>query len=298
MDLASLRLWMRVAELGSFSRAAKAAFISQPAISKRVRDLEQSLGVTLLDRSGRAVRLTEAGELLYHYGKQIFAAERAAESVLAQLNGLQQGHLAVGASNTIGTYLLPTLLGDFHARYPGITLSMEMGNSHQMIEALRHQALDVAFVEAPVAAPDLDVTSWREDRLVVIAPVDHPLAAQSSISLATLAQESFIMREHGSGTREVAEDGLRERGITLSVAFELGSNAAVKQAVCAGLGLAIISDVTLTFELALKRLAVLDVPEIRFNRALTYVTLVNRPPSPALKAFLGHETEPVARTQP
>ncbi len=298
MDLTSLRLWMSVAELGSFSRAAEAAYISQPAISKRVQGLEQSLGVALLDRSGRTVRLTEAGEILYHYGKQIFAAERAAESALAQLNGLQHGHLAVGASNTIGTYLLPTLLGGFHARYPGISLSMEMGNTHQMIEALRHQALDVAFVEAPVAAPDLAVTPWREDRLVIIAPLDHPLAAQSQIAPEALAREPFIMREQGSGTREVAENNLRERGITLSVAFELGSNAAVKQAVCAGLGLAVISEVTLTFELALKRLVVLDVPGIQFNRALTYVTIVDRPSSPALKAFLAQQVEQAEGNQP
>ncbi|QPC80520.1 LysR family transcriptional regulator [Phototrophicus methaneseepsis] len=286
MNLASLRLWMMVAEHSSFSRAAEVAYISQPAISKRVQELEQSLGVALLDRSGRNVQLTEAGQILYRYGKQIFAAERAAESALAQLNDLQRGHLAVGASNTIGTYLLPALLGRFHDQYPGIELSMEIGNTHQMIEELRHKPLDVAFVEAPVTGPDLNVIPWRTDQLVVIAPIDHPLAAQDRVSLERLSQEVFIMREPGSGTREVAENALSQHGVELPIAFELGSNAAVKQAVIAGLGLAIISEVTLTLELALKRLTVLKVPELILNRALTHVTIIERPHSPALTAFL------------
>ena len=290
MNLTSLRLWMRVAELGSFSKAAEATFISQPAISKRVQELEQTLGVTLLDRSSRKVCLTEAGEILYQYGKEIFATERAAELALEQYNGLQRGRLAVGASNTIGTYLLPALLGEFHTRYPTIKLSMEIGNTHQMIDLLRHQPLDIAFVEAPVDEPDLMVTSWQMDRLVMIAPKRHPLASQSNISLESLVEEPFILREKGSGTREVAENELYKHGIMLPVAFELGSNAAVKQAVCAGLGLAIISEVALNFELALHQLVVLDVPDFQPKRALTYVTIVNRPHSPALTAFLAYIT--------
>ncbi|MHB8628393.1 MAG: LysR substrate-binding domain-containing protein [Aggregatilineales bacterium] len=286
MNLAALRLWMTVAEMGSFSRAADSLFISQPAVSKRVQELEESLGVSLLDRSGRMVRLTEAGQILYRYSQQIFAAERAAESALSQLRDLSQGHLSVGASNTIGTYLLPALLGQFHDQYPGIHLSMEVGNTQQMIDQLRHKPLDIAFVEAPVAAPDLVVTPWKNDRLVVIAATDHHLAAQSVVSLENLTREVFVMREPGSGTRDVAEDALRQHNIALSIAFELGSNDAVKQAVSAGLGLAIISEVTLELEMALSRLAVLNVPELKLNRDLTHVTMIERPHSPALTAFL------------
>ena len=143
---------------------------------------------------------------------------------------------------------------------------MEIGNTQQMIEQLRHKPLDIAFVEAPVAAPDLVCDPWRSDQLVVIAPTHHPLTAQPVVSLDTLAKEVFIMREPGSGTREVAEEALRQHHIQLSIAFELGSNDAIKQAVGAGLGLAIISEVTLTLELALGRLAVLNVPELKLNR--------------------------------
>jgi DNA-binding transcriptional LysR family regulator len=286
MNLAALRLWMTVAEMGSFSRAADSLFISQPAVSKRVQELEESLGVFLLDRSGRMVRLTEAGQILYRYSQQIFAAERAAESALSQLRDLSHGHLSVGASNTIGTYLLPALLGQFHDQYPGIHLSMDVGNTQQMIDQLRHKPLDIAFVEAPVSGHDLVVTPWKNDRLVVIAATDHRFAAQPIVSLEDLTREIFVMREPGSGTRDVAEDALRQHNITLSIAFELGSNDAVKQAVSAGLGLAIISEVTLELELALNRLAILNVPELKLKRDLTHVTMIERPHSPALAAFL------------
>lgn len=286
MNLAALRLWMAVAEMGSFSRAADSLFISQPAVSKRVQELEESLGVSLLDRSGRMVRLTEAGQILYRYSQQIFAAERAAESALSQLRDLSQGHLSVGASNTIGTYLLPALLGRFHDQYPGIHLSMEVGNTQQMIDQLRHKPLDIAFVEAPVAAPDLVTTPWKNDRLVVIAPPGHPLTAYQPIPLAMILGEPFILREPGSGTREVAEDALRVYGRQFQIALELGSNEAVKQAVSAGLGLAIISDVTLQLERAAGRLTILDAPELTLRRSLTYVRIAGRPASRALMAFL------------
>ncbi|MBZ0302445.1 MAG: LysR family transcriptional regulator, partial [Anaerolineae bacterium] len=170
MNLYLLRVFATVAEHGSFSQAARALYISQPAVSKGVQSLEQQIGMRLLDRSHRDISLTEAGHLLYDYAQRIFAAERAAESALEQLNGLERGHLALGASHTIGTYLLPPLMGLFHQRYPGVRLSLEIANTQQILIDLRTRPLDLAFVEGPVSDANLVVAPWRTDRLVVIAP--------------------------------------------------------------------------------------------------------------------------------
>src|SRR5690242_9690611 len=142
MNLHLLRLFATVAEQGSFSRAASLLYISQPAISKGVQELERQLGTTLLDRSGRGVALTEAGETLLPHAQHLFAVERAAETALEQLEGLERGQLAIGASSTIGIYLLPPLLGRFRQRYPGIRLFLDIGNTQQIGERLRMTPLD------------------------------------------------------------------------------------------------------------------------------------------------------------
>jgi DNA-binding transcriptional LysR family regulator len=147
-------------------------------------------------------------------------------------------------------------------------------------------ALDIAFVEGPVSGPNLVVTPWRVDRLVVIAPPDHPLINQQPVSLARLVSEPFIIREPGSGTREVMERAFRERGVQIQAAMEVGSNQGVKQAVSAGLGLSIVSEATIIVALKAGRLARLDVRDFVLTRALTQVTIEGRPPSRVLTAFL------------
>ncbi|HEU5015431.1 MAG TPA: LysR substrate-binding domain-containing protein [Roseiflexaceae bacterium] len=285
MNLHLLRLFATVAEQGSFSRAASLLYISQPAISKGVQELERQLGTTLLDRSGRGVALTEAGETLLPHAQHLFAVERAAETALEQLEGLERGQLAIGASSTIGIYLLPPLLGRFRQRYPGIRLFLDIGNTQQIGERLRMTPLDTVFVEGPVDLPHTEVTPWRDDTLVVIAAPDHPLAGKQRMPLDNVLAEPFVLREGGSGTRYVIEQALRERGITLKITMELGSTEAIKQVVSAGLGLAIVSEATIALELQAERLAVLDVPELTLGRVLTQLHVVGRPPSRALQAF-------------
>jgi DNA-binding transcriptional LysR family regulator len=285
LNLHLLRIFAAVAELGSFSRAATTLYISQPAVSKAVAELERQLGIALIDRSSRAVRLTEAGALLCSYAQQLFATERAAEKALAQLQGLEAGSLAVGASSTIGIYLLLPLIGEFHRRYPQLRLFLDIGNTQQIVERLRSSPLDIAFVEGPVEVPDLLIEPWREDTLVVIAPPDHPLAHGGPVALEWLLEDPFVLRELGSGTREVIEATLRARGRLLRVEMELGSTEAIKRAVRAGLGLAIVSVVTIEIELAIGHLVVLDVPDLVMRRQLTRLSVVGRPPSPALMAF-------------
>jgi DNA-binding transcriptional LysR family regulator len=285
MNLHLLRLFATVAEQGSFSRAASMLYISQPAISKGVQELERQLGTALLDRSGRGVTLTEAGATLFQHAQQLFAVERAAEAALEQLEGLERGQLAIGASSTIGIYLLPPLLGRFRQRYPGIRLFLDIGNTQQIGERLRTTPLDTVFVEGPVDLPHTDVRPWRDDRLVVIAAPDHWLVGQRNVPIHVALAEPFVLREQGSGTRNVIEQALRERGVALRITMELGSTEAIKQVVSAGLGLAIVSEATIALELLAGRLAILDVPELTLGRVLTQLHVVGRPPSRALQAF-------------
>ncbi len=285
LNLHLLRIFATVAEHESFSEAAAILFISQPAVSKGVRALEQQIGVPLIDRSSRTLLLTETGQLLYRHAQAIFAAERAAEQELEELYGLEQGHLAIGASNTIGTYLLPPLLGVFHRRYPHIRLSLKIGNTEQIIAQLQTTPLDTAFVEGPVDDPDMVVTPWRDDTLVVIAAPNHPLVKQQPVSLARLTAEPFIVREPGSGTQRIVETALYQRKLEVQAAMELGSNEAVKQAVIAGLGIGIVSKATIGLEVASGELIILNAPELVVQRVLTRVTIAGRSPSHALLAF-------------
>lgn len=285
INLHFLRSFTAVAELRSFSRAAETLFMSQPAVSKAVRELEQQVGLALLDRSARPVALTEAGGVLLGHARRLFADERAAEHALSQLRELETGSLAVGASSTIGIYLLPPAIARFHRRFPRIRLFLDIGNTQQIVEHLRAAALDVAFVEGPVEGDDLLVEPWRDDELVVIAPPEHALAQAGPTSLARLLAEDFVLREVGSGTREVIELALRARGAALTVPLELGSTEAIKRAVIAGMGLAIVSVATVTTELATGLLHIVPVPELPLGRQLTRLTIVGRPPSPALRAL-------------
>ena len=286
LNLHFLRIFTAVAEHNSFSRAAKELYLSQPAVSKAVQELEEQVGMSLLDRSRRKLVLTEAGTLLYQYAQRLFAVEQAAETALEQLQGLERGHLALGASHTAGTYLLPPLLSRFHQHYPGIHLTLEIANTQTVLEDLHTQPLDMAFVEGPVKATDLIVSAWRTDHLVVIVPPSHPLIQRQPVTLAQLAAEPYVQRELGSGTREIVEDAFSQNGLELNVAIELGSNQAVKQTVSAGLGISIVSDATIGLELSAQTLAVVAIQDYDFSRTLSQVIPREKPLSPAAAAFL------------
>lgn len=260
--------------------------MSQSAVSRAVQELERQLGTVLLERRSRGVAPTVAGTILGDHARRIFMHERLAIEALNELRGLQRGRLAIGASSTIGIYLLPPLLGHYHRRYPGIELFLDIGNTQQVMEHLLAYRIDVAYVEGPVAPDEhLDIMPWRSDELVVIASPDHPLARRVTISCTDLQDAPFVFREPGSGTREVMEQDLASRGITVRPVMELGSTEAIKQAVSAGLGLSMVSRVTIQSELIAGRLRVLNIPDLTVQRQLSRVRLNDRPLSQALEAW-------------
>ena len=285
LNLHHLRIFASVAEQGGFSRAATVLRLSQPAVSKSVRELEREIGSPLFERGGRAPRLTESGTLLFARARELFAVERSAEEELRALRGLESGVLRIGASTTVITYLLPPYLARFRAAHPHIVLQVASANTRNIARALIERRIDVALVEGPVADARIEVIPWRDDELVVISSPSHPLASRKKVVLSDLAAESFIVRERGSGTRTVAESALALHGVRLTVAMQLASTEAIKQAVAAGLGLAIVSRSAIDDQVALGRVAIVPLGGVSFQRALTELRLIGRHPTAPAATF-------------
>jgi DNA-binding transcriptional LysR family regulator len=287
LNLHLLRLFAAVARHRNFSRAAEALHVSQPAVSKGVRDFEAQIGSRLLERGGQGgVTLTEAGDLLMRHAAALFAAERAAEEELAALRGLHRGSLSVGASTTIATYQLPPFLGAFHKRHPEVELRLTSGNTRAIVELLSLRELDIALVEGPVDEPGIEVRPWCEEEMVLIAAPDHRLArARAPIAMEAIAQEILLIREPGSGTRDVVLAALDARRIVPRTILEIGSTEAIKRIVAAGFGIAIVSTAAAADQIALGRLVILKPRNFAVRRMLTRLSLSARQPSAAAAAF-------------
>ena len=292
MNLNHLAVFHAVAEAGGVSRGAERLCVSQPAVSKQVRELEAALGLKLFDRLPRGVRLTQAGEVLAGYARRLFAVEADAERAIAELKGLSQGSLRVGASLTIGGYLLPEILGAFRKLYPGIDLELEIANTQVIQQKLRENALDVALTEGFVEIgeaknelDDLEAEIFHWDELVAVVPPGHRLLKEKGLTAAQFCAEPFLMRETGSGTREVVERALAQQKVVVHPTMSLGSTEAIKRAVSAGLGVAIISRLALSTELAAGLLQVVAISNLRIERPLHIVRLRGKSESEAARAF-------------
>lgn len=285
MNLHHLRLFASIVDNGGFTKAATALNLSQPAISKSLKELEAELNLSLIDRSGRTMRLTDAGKTLHARARELFGVEQVAERELRELRGLKRGVLRIGASTTIATYMLPPVLGRFHLRHPRVRIQVSSANTRAVLRLLLESKVDVALVEGPVSHARVDVIPWRDDELVVISHPDHHLASATRVTVDAIAREQFLVREPGSGTRDVSEQALARRGIRLTNTMRVGGTEAMKQAVAAGLGLAIVSRAAAADQLALGRLAVLDVRDLVIGRTLTRLELRDRATTVAAREF-------------
>ncbi len=285
MNRNHVAIFRAVAESGSFSGGAEVLGISQPAVSQQVGELETSLGVRLFDRLGRGIRLTRAGEVLAGHARRIGAIEEEAERAIAELRGLRRGRLAIGASTTIGVYLLPDVLGEFRRRHPRIELELEIGNTQNVQEKLAEGLVDVGLTEGFVEAREFDSVVFREDDLVAIAPPGHRLL-QGPVAAKRLCAEPFVMRERGSGTRAVIERALADAGLSVEVVMSLGSTEAVKRAVASGIGVAIVSGLTVANEIRSGTLGLVRVSDLSIRRPLHLLRPRGRSDSPAVKQFL------------
>ncbi|TXH61435.1 MAG: LysR family transcriptional regulator [Burkholderiaceae bacterium] len=285
MNLHLLRTFVAVAEHGSFTRAAEVIHVSQPAVSRAVRELEEQLGLPLVERFAGQVRCTEAGAALLRHAGAIFALERTAESDLRARRGLKQGRLMVAGSRTIATYRLPPRVARFLDAHPHGPVRMVSDNSHSIEQRLLAYELDMALVEAPLHDPRIELLEWRDDQMAIVASAARFHGTRSPLSAERFSSMRWIMRETGSGTREIAINRLREAGVEISDMLEVDGNAAVVASVAAGLGVTMISLEAARDPLALGRLVKLELAGLRTVRPLYRARMRERPMSPAALAF-------------
>jgi len=286
ITLHQLRVFKAVADRVNFSAAAHDLGLSQPSVSYQVKELERAVGMDLFDRLGKGVELTQAGHLLYGYVRQTLNLVDEASVALEEMRGVARGTLKVGASTTVGIYVMPAALGAFKKLHPNLVISLEIGNRGQVQDLVLRNELDLAVVGPVQKDPDLVTVPFLSDELVIVAPRDHPLAAKGRISLRDLRGEAFIMREEGSGTRMAMDRVARRAGTALEVTMSLGSNGAIKHAVESGLGVAAISRFAIDLERRSGRLAILDVEGFPVRRQWNIVHLRRHRLPSAVAAFI------------
>lgn len=285
LNLHLLRMFATVVQTRNFSRAAEILNISQPAISKGVRDFELQVGCRLLNRSPKGVVPTAEGLALWRHAEALFAVERAAEEELSALRGLHNGSLRIGASTTIATYMIARYLGAFHRAHPGVDLHLVSANTRDIAEQMATQNIDIGLVEGPVEERNLVAEPWRTDILKLIVAQDHAFAAATEISPKQLENEVLIVREPGSGSGEVVMKALAAHGIEPARTLEIGSTAAIKQVVAAGIGVSIVSAVSVRDQVQLGQLKIIAIKGVKIERTLWRLKLSGRVAMPAARAF-------------
>lgn len=253
-----LRIFEAVARHLSYSRAAEELYLSQPAVSMQVKYLEENVGLPLFEQIGKKIHLTGAGHEIYRYSHNIAKQIKLAEEALEDIKGLRSGRLNIAMVST-AEYFTPRLLGEFSRQHLGMELKLSAGNRETVIAELAEYETDVAIMGRPPEDIDVMAEPFAKHPHVVIAAPDHPLAGRRRIKLARVAEETFIMREPGSGTRHNLERLFAEHGLTLRAGMEISSNETIKQAVMAKLGISFLSLHTLSIELQAQRLVTLDV---------------------------------------
>jgi DNA-binding transcriptional LysR family regulator len=286
MNLDQLRAFQVVAECGTISRATSILALSQSAVSRQLQALEAELATQLFSRDGRAMVLTEAGRVLLDHARAVLGSVHRAREAVAALKGLERGHLRVGAASTIGTYLLPPALGAFKQAYPGIDLVLEVANKAHILERLLRGDIELGFAGPRLSLDDLVQTEYLQDELGLITAPSHPLARVRRVRVADVASEVFIIRERGSGTREIVEEELRRAGVDLPRVMEIGSTEAIKQAVAANLGVSIVSRYAVRLETASGLLAFASVEDLKLVRPLYVLHHRRRSLTQAATAFL------------
>jgi DNA-binding transcriptional LysR family regulator len=232
------------------------------------------------------VRLTEAGVALLRHADRIFAAETAAEAELAELSGLTRGRLSVGASTTIGSYLIPHVFSAFHRAHPDVKLELEIANTSVIQAMVLDDRIDLGLTEGFIAREQLMAEVVHYDEMVVIAAPGHPLLGERVVRARELARFAFISRERGSGTRDVIEASLAERKVEVVPAMALGSTEAIKSVVASGAGVAIVSRLAVEAELASGRLHAIELSDLTIRRPLHMVRLAGKRESPAVEEFI------------
>ncbi|WEG15024.1 LysR family transcriptional regulator [Pullulanibacillus sp. KACC 23026] len=298
MNLSSLKMFCDVVEEGSFTQAAQKGFVTQPAVTKQIHQLEDLYGAELFDRTDKRLILTEAGKALYPYAKEIVANFQGSIETVKAITGNAEKKLHVGASLTIGDYILPDLLERFMNKKESIKFQLSLSNTPDILAKLQSYEIDIALVEGILErdkkARDIIVEKFAEDELILVTPNNDRWEGITEIGIREMIQEKMIWREPSSGTRALVEEALKDKGVLEEIrgSMEIGSLQAIKSAVRAGLGMSIVPKLTAVTELKFGLLKEVKVKDLRITRSLYIVkkkTRFRKPLIDEFSHFIKHE---------
>jgi DNA-binding transcriptional LysR family regulator len=292
-DLRQIEVFLKVVELGSFSKAGEAVHLAQASVSERIATLESMVGAKLLDRMGRTVTPTKAGELLCQHAQRLLEAKKAACLEMQDFLGVRQGDISIGGSTIPGEYILPKVVGWFSKQYPGITVTLSVADSEEIESRVLEGEFELGVIGRKSSNKHLETHELWKDELVLALPSTHRLAGKKEVSLQEVVQEPFISRELGSGTLRSMEPYLQGAGLkgieSLHVVARLGTSTAVKEGIKAGLGISILSAVAIETELkagVLKAIRLKDNPMFRYFYLIRDKRRTASPLSRSLMDFL------------
>ena len=287
MNIDYLKTFYQVAQTNSFTQAARDLYLTQPAVSQQIQNLENSLGVTLFDRGRRKVILTREGEILFNYAQKIFGLLHELENAFENLNELQHGNLCIGATAVMGTYYLPQFIAMFHAEHPGVNITLSIKNSHLVAELVHQDALDLAFGGSSTAHPGLSRHFLHRESLILVCAKTSPLLLRPRpLKAEDLLGESLILREPGTRLTNKVLGWFRERGIHAPSLLTVNNMEATKALVSTGAGITVLPRHTAQEELDSGRLVQLKVEDFRLYTDYFLLYAAGRRMSNAARAFL------------
>ncbi|CAM5797665.1 MULTISPECIES: LysR family transcriptional regulator [Brevibacillus] len=281
-----LLVFVTVAEKESFSRAAEQLHMTQPAVSQHIQALEREFGTRLLERSNKYVRLNKAGEIVYHHAKEILGLHTRMRDLVDDLMNTPSGNLIIGASYTFGEYVLPHVVARLRDRYPKIKPTITIHNTKEIVELIAGRQLDAGIVEGECRHEKLSIEPFADDEMQIIVSSSHRLAKKVKVTVEELEEETWIVREEGSGTREAAEKMFARLGLSPANLMEFGSTQIIKESVEAGTGVSLLSSWAIRKELTLGSLSTVKLSETPIMRKFSLVTQANPFRTKALDIFL------------
>ncbi|SNX53504.1 LysR family transcriptional regulator [Thermoanaerobacterium sp. RBIITD] len=286
MNLRELNIFLTVCGCGSMSEAARKLYMTQPAISQSISDLEEEYNIKLFDRIGKKLVLTYAGEILKDYSKKILVLINETQNTLKNISNMKMGRLRIGASRTAGTYLVPTIIGKFINVYENIELPYFIDNTSEIVKMILDNDIDLGIVEGPIHSSNIIVRHYLNDELYLICSKDHHWAKNPIVNVEEIASENMIIRERGSGTREVFENTMKEHNANYNIKLELNSIEAIKKAVEANIGISVISKLAIKDELESGKIVKVKIEGVRFLRNFNIIYHKDKYLSELFKKFV------------
>jgi DNA-binding transcriptional LysR family regulator len=267
----ALKTFVTLAEVKNFTKTAELLLMSQPSVSLHIKNLEKEFQTKLFHRSPKFLKITPSGEILYDRAKQMITIyEQTRQDILEQQNTIK-GELKIGASFTIGEYILPPLLLDLQKNYPELELQVTIGNTEEIIQSTRSHHVDIGLIEGQTNEKELTVIPFMQDELFIVSSNKHPLVHKKEVAITDLQNEAWIMRETGSGTREYFNHFIRSNGLKVKSLLTISSNQGIKETLINGMGISILSGSVVERDVNQKNLSIIKIKNQEFKRTLSYV---------------------------